>query len=241
MPRVAQGGQHWRQSISAGRARSTRETRSKRLHGPSIRDRLRPGWRRFPPWLDIIDSTKGKRRNNDECAKTGSISCLHDDRGDTRVCGRLDAGRASRSGICRRRRSHQRATAGCSGCRSTRTRVRPGADRSASTCAARGRYSPSEPRGADAGQRRDADVHRRRQVGCGSRAPKVRVAVTAAASSTQRGGDLHTDSAAHGAQARGIRRDSKGRQHRFALSRRFDHRLVGPGRREHGDVPEVLR
>ena len=41
-----------------------------------------------------------------------------------------------------------------------------------------------------------------------------------------------------GPQARGIRRDSKGRQHRFALSRRFDHRLVGPGRREHGDVRE---
>jgi hypothetical protein len=43
-------------SISV-RALFTRE-RSKRLHGPSIRDRLRPGWRRFPPWLDIIDSTK---------------------------------------------------------------------------------------------------------------------------------------------------------------------------------------
>ena len=43
--------------LSAVRALFTRE-RSKRLHGPSIRDRLRPGWRRFPPWLDIIPKVR---------------------------------------------------------------------------------------------------------------------------------------------------------------------------------------
>ena len=154
---------------------------------------------------------KGERRNNDECAKTGSISRLRDDRGDTRVCRRLDAGRASRSANCRRRRSHQRATAGCSGRGSTRARVRPGADRSAGARAARGRDSPAHPRGADAGQRRAEEVHRRRQVGGEAAAEEVRVADDAAAAATERRRDLHADRAAHGPAARRIRRDREGR------------------------------
>ena len=47
---------------------------------------------------------------------------------------------------------------------------------------------------------------------------------------------LHADGAAAGAEARGVRRDCEARQHRPAAARRLDHRLVGAGRRQQGDV-----
>ena len=72
-------------------------------------------------------------------------------------------------------------------------------------------------------------------------AEEVRIAVDAAAAAPERRRHLHADGAAAGAAARGVRRDREAREHRSAAARRLDHRLVGAGRREQGDVRQVLR
>ena len=123
------------------------------------------------------------------------------------------------------------ADAGSSRCRSVRPHL----------CRPRSLF-PVRPRGADAGQRAMRTFVAADKSAAGRRAQKVRVAVTAAAAATQRGRDLHADQcSAWGPRHEGFVETAKAGQHRSALSRRLDHRLVGAGRREQGDVRQVFR
>ncbi len=194
-----------------------------------------------PPCFDTHRFYKRERWNNDERAETRSISGLHDDRGDTRVCGRLDAGRTSRSGDLppalppagNRRLVRPRGQRG-------RGFV-PGADRSAGACAARGRDSAS-----DAEELAQVNDALRKFIAADTSAtkpllkkfesllllqpPRLNVAATFTQTAQRRGRGTKDSS----------RRRSR-RQHRSAAARRLDHRLVGAGRRQQGDVRQVLR
>ena len=103
-----------------------------------------------------------------------------------------------------------------------------------------GRDSSSDVSRAGAGQRRRQEVHRQRHVLDETAAEKVRIAVDAAAGAPERRRNLHADGAEAGPEARGVRRDGQARKHRSAAARRLDHRLVGAGRRQQGDVRQVL-
>ena len=119
--------------------------------------------------------------------------------------------------------------------------ARAGRDWSAGAGAAGGRHSSSDTGGAGAGQRRRQEVHRQRHVVDQTAVEEVRVAADASTGAHERRRHVHADGAAAGTEARGVRRDREAGQHRSAAARRLDHRLVGAGRRQQGDVRQVLR
>ena len=72
-------------------------------------------------------------------------------------------------------------------------------------------------------------------------AEEVRIAADASAAAPECRGHLHADRAAEGPAARRFRRDRQEGRYRSAAGRRLDHRLVGAGRSQQGDVRQVLR
>ena len=120
-------------------------------------------------------------------------------------------------------------------------RALAGRDWSAGARASGGRHPSSDPGGDGAGQRPRQEVHRRRVVVEQDAAEEIRAAADAAAAAQECRRHLYADRAAAGNETRGVRRDREEGEHRSAAARRLHHRLVGAGRRQQGDVREVLR
>ena len=109
--------------------------------------------------------------------------------------------------------------------------------------AAGGRDSASDAGGTGAGQRRRSRSSSTRDKSVRqAAAEEVRIAADAAAAAAERRRPrTRRPTQRHGAAARRLRRDREEGQHRSAAARRLDHRLVGAGRREQGDVRQVFR
>ncbi len=70
---------------------------------------------------------------------------------------------------------------------------------------------------------------------------KFRIAAHVPTAADECRGHLHPNPATDGSAPFGFRRDREQRQYRSLASRRLDHRLVGAGRRQQGDVRQVFR